>query len=162
MSSAGSSGKFSFKNIVNNGASTGVIMEKEPLEMMVCPSHEGQLLNHYSINIREFMCRECLREIEGTQKEIDTNALPVDESIRVLESRLSMQTLVNLDEKIRGILDLVKKKKDFCLKDKEESLKMVNKQFDLLYKKLEERKTSLFQKIIAVADQESTSFSLTL
>ncbi len=130
-------------------------MEKEPLEMMICPSHDGQPLNHYSINIREFMCRECLKEIEGTQKEIDTNALPVEEAIKVLESRLSMQNLVNLDEKIRGLLDLVRKKKDFCLKDKEESLKMVNKQFEILYKKLEERKNSLFQKIIAVADQES-------
>lgn len=66
-----------------------------------------------------------------------------------------MQQLVNLDEKIRSLLDLVKKKKEFCLKDKEESLKMVNKQFDMLYRKLEERKNTLFQNIIAFADQES-------
>ncbi len=63
-----------------------------------------------------------------------------------------MQQLVNLDEKIRSLLDLVRKKKDFCIKDKEESLKMVNKQFEILYRKLEERKNSLFQKIIGIAD----------
>jgi hypothetical protein len=38
-----------------------------------------------------------------------------------------MQTLVNLDEKIRTLLDLVKKKKDFSIKDKEESQKQVAK-----------------------------------
>jgi hypothetical protein len=34
-----------------------------------------------------------------------------------------MQTLVNLDEKVRNLLDLAKKKRDFATKDKEESLK---------------------------------------
>lgn len=61
---------------------------------------------------------------------------------------------MNLDEKIRGLLDLVKKKKDFSIKDKEESLKQVNKQFEAVYKKLEERKNTLFQAIIAISDQE--------
>ena len=65
-----------------------------------------------------------------------------------------MQSLVNLDEKIRGLLDLVRKKKDFAVKDKEESLKQVNKQFETIYKRLEERKNTLFQAIIAISDQE--------
>jgi hypothetical protein len=38
---------------------------------------------------------------------------------------------VNLDEKIRGLLDLVKKKKEFYMKDKEETIKQVNKQFEI-------------------------------
>lgn len=49
---------------------------------MICPSHEGNPLDHYSINIREFMCRICIKEIEGTQREIDTNAIPVEDAIR--------------------------------------------------------------------------------
>jgi len=73
----------------------------------------------------------------------------------VLENKLNMQTLVNLDEKIRTLLDLVKKKKEFCLKDKEESLKSINKQFEILYRKLDERKNTLFQKTIAIAESES-------
>lgn len=51
------------------------------------------------------------------------NPIPVDEAFKILENRLNMQSLVNLDEKIRGLLDLVRKKKDFAVKDKEESLK---------------------------------------
>ena len=34
-----------------------------------------------------------------------------------------MQQLCNLDEKVRGLLELVRKKKDFSIKDREESLK---------------------------------------
>jgi len=151
MSSANSSGKFSVRHALGNAA---LDQNREPLELMICPSHEGNLLDHYSINIREFMCRVCIKEIEGTQREIDMNAIPVDDAIKskiiwlkiflVLENKLNMQTLVNLDEKIRTLLDLVKKKKEFCLKDKEESLKSINKQFEILYRKLEERKNTLF------------------
>ena len=62
MMSANSSGKFSVRNALGGGAEkTG-----EPLEMMSCPSHEGMSLDHYSMNIREFMCRQCIKEIEGT------------------------------------------------------------------------------------------------
>ena len=68
----------------------------------------------------------------------------MEEAIKLLEQRLHMQQLVNLDEKIRSLLDLVKKKRDFCLKDKEESLRVVNKHFEILYRKLEERKNTLF------------------
>ena len=52
------------------------------------------------------------------------------------------------------MLDLVRKKKDFAIKDKEESIKQVNKQFEVIYKRLEERKNTLFQAIIAISDQE--------
>ncbi|CDW78080.1 UNKNOWN [Stylonychia lemnae] len=156
MSSANSSGKFSVRHALGN---TALDQNRDPLELMICPSHEGNLLDHYSINIREFMCKICIKEIEGTQREIDMNAIPVDDAIKILENRLNMQTLVNLDEKIRTLLDLIKKKKDFCLKDKEESLKSINRQFDILYRKLEERKNTLFQKIIAIADQEIESVS---
>ena len=90
------------------------------------------------------MCKICIKEIEGTQREIDTNAIPVEEAVKLLESRVNMQQLVNLDERIRSLLDLVKKKKEFCLKDKEESLKIVNKHFEVLYSRLEERKKYLF------------------
>ena len=40
------------------------------------------------------------------------------------------------------------------MKDKEETIKQVNKQFEIFQKKLEERKNSLFQTIIALSDQE--------
>jgi hypothetical protein len=63
-----------------------------------------------------------------------------------------MQSLVNLDEKIRSLLDLVKKKKEFAVKDKEESLRIITKHFDLINKKLEERKGALFQKVISISE----------
>jgi hypothetical protein len=147
--SMNSSGKFSMRNVLGgvNESQRG-----EPLELMMCPSHDGIPLDHYSINIREFMCRQCIREIEGTQREIDLNPIPVEEALRILENRLNMQGLVNLDEKIRSLLDLVRKKKDFAVKDKEESLKQVNKQFEAVYRRLEERKNTLFQAIMAISD----------
>jgi hypothetical protein len=43
--------------------------------------------------------------------------------MKVLENRLNMQQLVNLDERVRSLLDLVRKKKDFALRDREESIK---------------------------------------
>lgn len=147
--SMNSSGKFSMRNVLGgvNESQRG-----EPLELMMCPSHDSMPLDHYSINIREFMCRQCIRDIEGTQREIDLNPIPVEEALRILENRLNMQGLVNLDEKIRSLLDLVRKKKDFAVKDKEESLKQVNKQFEAVYRRLEERKNTLFQAIIAISD----------
>ena len=45
----------------------------------------------------------------------------------MLENRVNMQQLVNLDEKVRGLLDLVKKKRDLAVRDKEESMKQVTK-----------------------------------
>lgn len=39
------------------------------------------------------------------------NAVPIDNAIKSLENKINMQTLVNLDEKIRTLLDLVKNKK---------------------------------------------------
>lgn len=61
MISANSSGKFSMRQVLGNESVRG-----EPLELMTCPSHENMPLDYYSINIREFMCRLCIREIEGT------------------------------------------------------------------------------------------------
>lgn len=151
--SMNSSGKFSMKHVLG-GVGTMNESRGEPLEMMTCPSHDGSPLDHYSINIREFMCKQCIREIEGTQREIDLNPIPVEDALKILENRLNMQNLVNLDEKIRGLLDIVRKKKDFSVKDKEESLKQVNKQFEAVYRRLEERKNTLFQAIIAISDQE--------
>ena len=128
MLSANSSGKYSARQIFGGpGGGTNESVRGEPLEMMQCPSHEGQSLDHYSINIREFMCKLCIKEIEGTQREIDLNPIQIEDAFKILENRLNMQTLVNLDEKIRTLLDLVKKKKDFSIKDKEESLKQVAK-----------------------------------
>lgn len=119
--SANSSGKFSVRNALAGGtgqgpSGTGIndSMRGEPLELMSCPSHENQPLDHYSIKIREFMCKQCIREIEGTQREIDLNPIPVEEAFKILENRLNMQQLVNLDEKIKSLLELVKKKKDFA------------------------------------------------
>lgn len=86
MVSANSSGKFSIKNVLGEKASS-----HEPLELMSCPSHDSSPLDHYSINIREFMCRQCIKEIEGTQREVDLNPIPIDDALKVLESRLNMQ-----------------------------------------------------------------------
>ncbi len=52
------------------------------------------------------------------------------------------------------MLENVRKKKEFSLKDKEETLKQVNKMFDVVYRRLEERKNTLFQAIVAISDQE--------
>jgi hypothetical protein len=49
-----------------------------------------------------------------------------------------------MDEKIRALLDLATKKKEYCIKDKDESLRIINKHFEGLQKRLEERKNSLF------------------
>lgn len=65
-----------------------------------------------------------------------------------------MQTLVNQDEKIRSLLDIVKKKRDFLVRDKEEQLKAVSKHFERIIRKIEERKGLLFQKVINLADKE--------
>jgi hypothetical protein len=62
--SMNSSGKFSMRNVLGSGGPEG--SRTEPLELMYCPSHEGSPLDCYSINIREFMCRQCIKEIEGT------------------------------------------------------------------------------------------------
>jgi hypothetical protein len=130
MISGNSSGRFSrnmFGNAQNAGGGTNESIRggngQDPLELMSCPSHEGLPLDHYSLTIREFMCKLCLRDIEGTQREVDLNPVPLEEAMKVLESRLNMQQLVNLDQKIRQLLDLVRKKKDFALKDKEESIR---------------------------------------
>ena len=136
MISANSSGRFSRNMFGNNGAGQTATNEsvrmgggggggglQEPLELMSCPSHEGLLLDQYSINIREFMCRACCKDIEGTQRELDLNPVPLEEAMRVLEQRLNMQQLVNLDEKVRGLLDLVRKKKEFATRDRDESIK---------------------------------------
>ena len=56
MMSANSSGKFSIRNVLGGGAGNEA-RGGEPLELMSCPSHEGLPLDHYSINIREFLCR---------------------------------------------------------------------------------------------------------
>lgn len=52
------------------------------------------------------------------------------------------------------MLEIAKKKKDFALKDKDESLKQIMRQFDILSKRLEERKHTLFQAIIAMSNKE--------
>ena len=52
------------------------------------------------------------------------------------------------------MLENLRKKKEFSLKDKEETLKQVNKMFDVVYRRLEERKNTLFQAIVAISDQE--------
>lgn len=109
MISANSSGRFSrnmFGNAQNGGNTNESIRGgtgggQDPLELMNCPSHEGLPLDHYSLTIREFMCKLCLRDIEGTQREVDLNPVPLEEAMKVLESRLNMQQLVNLDQKIR-------------------------------------------------------------
>jgi len=86
MSSANSSGKFSVRGALGNAA--GLDQNRDPLELMICPSHEGNLLDHYSINIREFMCRICIKEIEGTQREIDMNAIAVDDAIKSIYTKI--------------------------------------------------------------------------
>ncbi len=118
---------------------------------MSCPSHEGLPLDHYSLAIREFMCRQCLKEIEGTQREVDLNPVPLEEAMRLLESRLNMQHLVNLDQKVRALLDLVRRKKEFATRDKEESIRQVARQFEIVQTRLEERKNTLFQAINAIS-----------
>jgi hypothetical protein len=55
-----------------------------------------------------------------------------------------MQKLVQIDEKIRGMLENVKKRKEFSMKDKDESLKQVNKMFEVIQRRLEERKNTLY------------------
>lgn len=80
--------------------------------------------------------------------------MPVDEAFKIMEGRVQMQKLVQIDEKVRGMLENVRKRKEFSIKDKEESLKQVNKMFDLIYRRLEERKNTLYQAIIAISDQE--------
>ena len=116
----------------------------EPLEVMSCPSHDGLSLDHYSLNIREFLCKQCIREIEGSQREIDLAPMPVDEAFKIMEARVQMQKLVQIDEKIRGMLENVRKRKEFSIKEKEESLKQVGKMFDVIYRRLEERKNTLY------------------
>lgn len=108
--SMNSSGKFSVKNAFGAPSEKG----GEPLELMQCPSHENQPLEYYSIPIREFMCKTCLKEIEGTQREVDLNPIAVEDAFKVLENRLNMQHLVNLDEKARNLLDLTRKKREFA------------------------------------------------
>lgn len=61
---------------------------------------------------------------------------------------------MQLDEKLRSILDLVKKKREFSLRDKEESLKQVSKQFEQVMRRLEDRKNTLFSAINAISEQE--------
>ena len=70
--------------------------------------------------------------------------MPVDEAFKIMESRVQMQKLVQIDEKIRGMLENVRKRKEFSMKDKDESLKQVNKMFDVIYRRLEERKNTLY------------------
>ena len=48
--------------------------------------------------------------------------------------------MVDSDERIKNLLELVKRKKEFYMKDKDEALKTVNKHFEALYRRLEERK----------------------
>lgn len=57
---------------------------------MSCPSHEGHILDNYSISIREFMCKQCIHDIEGTQREVDLNPVPVEEAFKILENRMNM------------------------------------------------------------------------
>lgn len=40
--------------------------------------------------MREFLCRVCIEEIEGTQREIDLNAIPIEEAYKILESKINM------------------------------------------------------------------------
>lgn len=61
-----------------------------------------------------------MREVEGTQREVDLNAIPFEEAIKTLEDKISMQNLVDLDEKINKLLKIVKKKRDFTLRDKDD------------------------------------------
>ena len=82
------------------------------------------------------------------------NPMPLEEALRVLESRLNMQSLVNLDQRVRGLLELARKKKDFALRDKEESLRMVNRQIDMLIAKVEERREAITTTINAISAQE--------
>ena len=42
------------------------------------------------------------------------------------------------------MLENVRKRKEFSMKDKEESIKQVNKMFDVIYRRLEERKNTLY------------------
>lgn len=61
MISANSSGRFS-RNMFGGGGPSGTAYQNEnlkqdPLEIMQCPSHEGQPLDHYSLSLREFLCR---------------------------------------------------------------------------------------------------------
>jgi hypothetical protein len=82
------------------------------------------------------------------------NPMPLEEALRVLESRLNMQSLVNLDQRVRGLLELARKKKEFALRDKEESLRMVNRQIDMLIAKVEERREAITTTINAISAQE--------
>ena len=96
MISGNSSGRFSRNMFGNAGGGTNESVRvgtggQDPLELMNCPSHEGLPLDHYSLTIREFMCKMCLRDIEGTQREVDLNPVPLEEAMKVLESRLNMQ-----------------------------------------------------------------------
>jgi len=75
---------------------------------------------------------------------VDLAPMPVDEAFKIMESRVQMQKLVQIDEKIRGMLENVRKRKEFSMKDKDESLKQVNKMFDVIYRRLEERKNTLY------------------
>ena len=61
----------------------------------MCPSHDNKLLDHYSISMREFVCRSCIEEIEGTQREIDLNAIYIEDAYKVLEGKVNMQALIN-------------------------------------------------------------------
>jgi hypothetical protein len=139
-----SSGKFSRLNGLGGGGQANESVRGEPLEVMSCPSHDGLPLDHYSLNIREFLCKQCIREIEGSQREIDLAPMPVDEAFKIMEARVQMQKLVQIDEKIRGMLENVRKRKEFSIKEKEESLKQVGKMFDVIYRRLEERKNTLY------------------
>jgi hypothetical protein len=61
-----SSGRFSRINGLGGGGHANESVRGEPLEVMSCPSHDGLPLDHYSLNIREFLCRQCIKDIEGS------------------------------------------------------------------------------------------------
>lgn len=47
-------------------------------------------------------------------------AVSVEDAYKMLEGKVNIQLLMNQDEKIRSLLDIAKKKRDFLVKDKEE------------------------------------------
>jgi hypothetical protein len=61
---------------------------------------------------------------------------------------------VNIDERVRGMLEGAKRKRDFSLKDKEEGIRQVNRQFDAIIKRIEEKKNQVIQMVVSKSENE--------
>ena len=69
----------------------------------------------------------------------------MDKAIEILEKRIDLQGLVNLDEKLKSMNEIVKKKREEFQNEKNENIATVNKSFSEIYQRLDERKAELMR-----------------